>query len=58
MEIPNFGLLICPDNLKWIETEGGNSLKCKPPAEFGPIGPSVESNPKRRFGHSPISRIL
>jgi anti-sigma factor ChrR (cupin superfamily) len=27
MEIPNFGLLIRPDDLKWIETEGGNSLK-------------------------------
>ncbi len=27
MEIPSFGLLIRPDDLKWIETEGGNSLK-------------------------------
>ena len=27
MEIPNFGLLIRPDDLKWTETEGGNSIK-------------------------------
>ncbi len=27
MEIPSFGLLIRPDDLKWIETGGGNSLK-------------------------------
>ncbi len=27
MEIPNFGLLIHPDDLKWTETDGGNSIK-------------------------------
>ncbi len=27
MEIANFGLLIRPDDLKWIETGGGNSVK-------------------------------
>jgi len=27
MEIDGFGTLITPDNLKWIETPGGNSLK-------------------------------
>ncbi len=27
MEIANFGLLIQPDDLKWIETGGGNSVK-------------------------------
>ena len=27
MEIPSFGLLIRPDDLKWTETAGGNSIK-------------------------------